>query len=197
MSMQIARLGEIIEASIPAFTAQCHRLGEPPPLGAIVRTGDGNIDLYGVVCNASTGSMDPGRHFIALGQDEETEEDIQRSHPELTQLLRTVFDVLVVAHRSSGTVRPHLPPRPARIHAFVHEAAPEEVLALTSPPGFLHTLANATVPTRDDALAACLRLAAALHDDPEAFLVQGGKELARLLARDTQRLGVILRQLRG
>lgn len=191
------KLGEVIEASIAVFTAQCHRLGEPPPLGTLVRTADGGIDIYAVVCNASTGSIDPGRRFTALGQDEATEEGVYRSHPELEQLLRTDFEGLVVGHRADGTVRHYLAPRPARIHAFVHPASDEEVREFSGRFHFLHALVNAPIPTRDDALASCLRLASRSHPDPEAFLVAAGKELATLLARDMQRLNVVLRQLKG
>ena len=52
------RLGEVVEASVAHLVAQCHRLGEPPPLGSLVRTSDGGLDLYGVVYDSSTGSID-------------------------------------------------------------------------------------------------------------------------------------------
>ena len=195
--MNNTRLGEIVEASTAGFVAQCHRLGEPPPLGSLVRAGDGEVELYAVVHNASTGSIDPGRRFTALGQEEATEEDVYRSHPELAQLLRTDFEALVVGHRIDGTLRQHLPPRPARMHSFVRLASEEELREFTTTLGFLPILANAPVSTRDDAMAACLRLASRAHPDRETFLVRAGKELAVLLARDSQRLNVVLRLLRG
>ena len=195
--MQNTRLGEVVEASTAGFVAQCHRLGEPPPLGSLVTARDGEALIYAVVHNASTGSMDPGRRFMALGQEEATEEDVYRSHPELSQLLRTDFEALVVGHRIDGTLRQHLPPRPARMHSFVHMVSEEELREFTTPFGFLHILANAPVPTRDEAMAACLRLASHAHRERDAFLVRAGKELAGLLARDSQRLNVALRLLRG
>ena len=197
MTTTSGRLGEVIEASSTSFIAQCHRLGEPPPLGALVKTTENGVDIYAVVHNASTGSIDPGRRFVALGRDEATEEDVYRTHPELSQLLRTDFEAQVVGHREGEALRQYLPPRPARIHAFVHLASGDEVRAFTGSLHFLPILANAQVPTRDDALAACLRLASEAHQDPMVFLVRAGKELANLLARDTQRLNNVLRQLKG
>jgi hypothetical protein len=189
-------LGEVIEADIQGFTAQCHRLGEPPALGTLVTATDGEIQLYGVVFNAMTGSIDPGRRSMALGVGEEAEEAVYRAHPELEQLLRTDFQALVVACRMGGIVRQRLPPRPARIHAFVYTAPADEVRGVTAGLLFLPYLVNASVATRDDALAACLRSAAQAHADPASFLLQAGKELATLLGRDLPRLNVLLRLLK-
>ena len=191
------RLGEVVQASISAFTAQCHQLGKPPPLGALVTTTEGNATIYGVVYNATTGSIDPGRRSMALGAGEEEEEGVYRSHPELSQLLRTDFEALVVGCRVPAGIRYYLPPRPARTHAFVHAASQEEAREFTAPLSFLHFLVNAPVSTRDDAASSCLRLASAAHKDSGQFLVQAGKELANLLGRDTPRLNILLRQLRG
>lgn len=190
-------LGEIVQASIASFTAQCHTLGEPPPLGALVTTSEGGATVYGVVCNATTGSIDPGRRAMALGAAEAEEEGVYRSHPELTQLLRTDFEALVVGCRTPAGVRYYLPPRPARIHAFVYVASQDDVREFTADLAFLHFLVNAAVPTRDDAASSCLRLASAAHKGQEGFLVKAGKELAALIGRDTPRLNVLLRQLQG
>ena len=191
------RLGEVVEASVSAFTAQCHRLGEPPPLGALVTTTEGGATIYGVVTNATTASIDPGRRSMALGTGESEEEGVYRSHPELSQLLRTDFEALIVGCRTAVGVRYYLPPRPARIHSFVHPASPDDLREFTGPLLFLHFLANSALPTRDDALTSCLRLASEVHKDPERFLVRAGKELANLLGRDTPRLNILLRQLHG
>ena len=195
--MQETRLGEVIEATTATFVAQCHRLGEPPALGSLVTTSDGDVRIYGVVHNAATGSIDPGRRFIALGQEEEREEDVYRSHPELDQLLRTDFQTIVVGHLADGVIRQHLPPRPARIHNFVQLAPEEELREFTRALGFLPVLVHAPVATRDEAVAACIRLAGPAHDDRDAFLVRAGKELAVLLAHDSQRMNTLLRLLRS
>lgn len=187
--------GEVVQSSISGFVAQCHRLEDPPVLGSLVTTNDGGTKIYAVVCNATTGSIDPGRRSMALGQGEAEEEGVYRSHPELAQLLRTDFEALIVGCQAESDVRYSLPPRPARIHAFVHAASTKQLCEFTAPLRFLHFLMNASAPTRDDALASCLRLASAAHPDPKAFLLQAGKELANLLGRDTPRLNIILRQL--
>lgn len=191
------RLGEVVEAGTTGFTAQCDRLGEPPALGNLVVTSDGETELYGVVCGAATSGIDPSRRVMALGRDAQDEAAIYQAHPELTQLLRTDFQALVVGYRRDGVVRQHLPPRPARVHAFVRQASKEQVAEFTRSLDFLRLLIVASVPARDDALAACLRSASAAHPDPRAFLVRAGKALAGLLALDGQRLSAVLRLLRS
>ena len=191
------RLGEVVEASVSHLVAQCHRLGEPPALGSLVRTSDGGLDRYGVVYDSSTRSIDPGRRSMALGQEEVSQEDVYRSHPELSQLLRTDFEALVVGYRDRGAFRHFLPPRPAAIHAFVFLASDEELRSFTKPLGFLHSLLGAAVSTRDEALAAFLRLAAPVHPDSDDFLLRAGKEVAALLAGDALRLNALLRRIKG
>lgn len=195
--MNATRFGEVIEATTATFIAQCHKLGEPPDLGALVTSNDGTTQIYGVVHNASTGSIDPGRRFLALGQEEETEEGIFRSHPELDQLLRTDFQVIVVGHSSDGLVHQHLPPRPTRIHSFVYPTTQQQTREFTAQLGFLSILANSPIPSRDETLAACLRLVSFAQDDPGTFLVQACKKLAVLLAQDYYRLNTLLRMVRS
>ncbi|MHB1133261.1 MAG: hypothetical protein ACYC4L_12880, partial [Chloroflexota bacterium] len=118
------RLGEIVESTTIELVAESYLLHDAPPLGALVRASDGTNHVYAVVGLTRTGSIDPGRRPVARGYAEETEEDIYRRHPELPQLLRTEFHALVVGFRENGQIRRFLPPRPPRLHGFVHECSP-------------------------------------------------------------------------
>ena len=110
----------------------------------------------------------------------------------------------MVGYRGAGGVSHVLPPRPARLHGFVHLADPGAVREFTRSPHFLANLVSAAPPEADHAAAAFVRLARRAHPDPAAFqlvvlwfLVTAGKELARLLARDVQRLNTLLRMIQG
>ena len=63
------RVGEIIEASTTDFVAECYELYQSPPLGSLVKTTDSPVELYGIVYNATTSSLEPGRRPIARGKD--------------------------------------------------------------------------------------------------------------------------------
>ncbi|MEK7681196.1 MAG: hypothetical protein AAB369_00030, partial [Chloroflexota bacterium] len=102
-----------------------------------------------------------------------------------------------VGFQDGDAPRHYLPPRPPRIHAFVYLCPPEEVRAFTQSLDFLSLLAlRRAEPSADDVLAACIREAAAAHDDRQAFLLRAGRETARLLGADAQRLMAVLKRIR-
>jgi hypothetical protein len=191
-----SKIGEIIEASTGEFMAQCYELHQPPPFGSMVKTREGEIEIYGVVCEATTTSIEPGRRPIARGREEAEEEDIFRSSPQLAKLLRTDFSALVVGHKENERLYHYLPPRPAKIHSFVYLCDAEEVEKFSRSFDFLSILVNAKRQA-DELIAACLRHAAQAQPDPRAFLVRAGKELAVLLAGEVSRLDTILRRIKG
>ncbi|MBI4310341.1 MAG: hypothetical protein HY681_01060 [Chloroflexi bacterium] len=217
-------LAEVIATASAQFTAQCYELYGAPPLGALVRAGeDAPVPIrpahtgsatpihsahagsatYAVVCNVVTEGVDPSRKPVARGQGLPDEASVYRDNPQLPKLLRTSLQAAIVGWRdASGSVRYGLPPSPPRIHAFVHACAPEEVCAFTQRLDFLPLLLSSAnneggPALTDQVAAAFLRQAASAHPDPQAFLVGAGRQLARLLARDAQRLQPILQGLHG
>jgi len=191
-------VGEVIEASTTDFVAQCYELYQLPPLGSLVKTRDLPVELYGVVCNAATTSVEPGRRPIARGRDEASEEEIYRSNPQLMKLLRSEFGALVVGHRQDDRFYHYLPPKPARIHGFVYLCSPEEVRQFSQSFDFLNILVNTHLPVSvEELVAACLRqISQAYEEDRHAFLVAAGKELAILLSGRFEQLKAILERIK-
>jgi len=190
------KIGEVIEASTGQFMAECYELHSPPPLGSLVKTSDGEVEIYGVVCNASTESVDPGRRPIARGKEEATEEGIYRQNPQLSKLLRSTFATLVTGHGQKGAIHHYLPPHPPRVHSFVYPCAQDEVRCFTQSLDFLTVLLFAKINSADEIVSACLRQASSAHTDRHAFLVKAGKELAILLGDELNRLNAILRRIK-
>jgi len=191
------RVGEIIEASTSDFVAQCYELYELPPLGSLVKTKDGELDIYGIVCHATTGSLEPGRRPIARGKDEASEEAIYQSSPQLSKLLRSEFSALVVGHREKDRINQYLPPNPARIHGFVYQCPPDELKEFGRSLAFLTLLVNTNLPVaKEEIVPAALRLMSRAQDDPHAFLVAAGKELAVMLGGQYYQLRAILGRLK-
>jgi hypothetical protein len=191
------RVGEVIEASTTDFVAQCYELYQSPPLGSLVKTRDEPVDLYGVLYHATTGSLEPGRRPIARGKDEASEEDIYRSSPQLSKLLRSEFSALVVGHKQGDKLYHYLPPKPARIHGFVYRCGLEEVKEFSQSFAFLNILLNARLRVSvEEIVAAALRQMGQAYDDPHPFLVAAGKELAVLLGGQFNQLKAILGRLK-
>lgn len=192
-----SKIAEIIEAGTTAFTAQCYELYQSPPLGSLVKTGDGTVEQYGIVYNAATTSLEPGRRPIARGKDEATEEEIYRTSPQLLKLLRSEFSALVVGHRQDDKLYHYLPPTPARIHGFVYRCDAAEIKEFSRSFDFLNVLINASLPVPfDEIVAASLRQMSQAHEDRNVFLVAAGKELATLLSGQYNQLKAILRRLK-
>ena len=193
---EMQRVGEVIEASTTGFTAQCYELYEIPPLGSLVKTKDASVELYGIVYNAATTSLEPGRRPIARGKDETSEEEIYRSSPQLLKLLKSEFGALVVGHKQDKLYQ-YLPPQPARIHGFVYLCPPEEVKEFGQSFDFLNILINAQTPVpTEELVSAALRQMSQAHEDRHTFLVAAGKELALLLSGNLNQLKTILGRIR-
>ena len=205
------RIGEVVESASHRYTAQCYRLYESPPLGAFVSTeytldsgitpapDTGPSRIYAVVYGVITEALDPSRPVVARGEEEDSEEGIYHSNPQLARLLCTRFEALIVGHSNGTAVSQYLPPLPPRIHSFVHTCTPQEVEQFTSKKlDFLNLLVNAPSVGRgvtDEVVAACLRQASTHLSDSGGFLVHAGKALARQLTGDLLRLNSILKRL--
>ena len=187
------RLGEVVETSTTGFWTQCYRLYESPPLGALVRTG-GPYPAYAVVHHVSTHGIDASRRPVARGADEASEEDVYLSNPQLSQLLRTDFQAIVVGHSINGDPRYHLPPTPPPIYAFVYACEPEEIRHFTSNTAFLRPLATSGIPALEEVVAACLSLASRVQTEPNGFLVEAGKQLMGILSGEFRRVEAILQR---
>ena len=191
------RVGEVIEASTTDFVAQCYELYQSPPLGSLVKTRDSDVELYGIIYNATTTSLEPGRRPIARGKDETTEEGIYQASPQLLKLLKSEFGAVVVGHRQGDTLHHYLPPKPARIHGFVYLCSPQEVKEFSQSFGFLNILINTRLPVSpEELIAASLRQMSEVYEDHRAFLVTAGKELAISLSGNFNQLKAILERIK-
>ena len=189
-----ARIGEVVEASTARFAAQCYRLYDGPPLGSLVRCGD-ESPIYGIVCEVTTQSMDPGRRPAPRGHDEETEEGVYLSNPQLSRLLQTEIRCVSVGHRVNGQLLRHPSLLPPRILSFVYWTGDDELREFTGSLDFMPNLLADSVDASDEVIAAFLRRSSKAWPEPERFLVDAGRQLATLLAGEIQRLNNLLRRV--
>jgi hypothetical protein len=191
--MSEIKIAEVIQSSTSSFIAECYELYEIPAFGSLVKTSGNSVEIYGVVAQAGTSGIEPGRRPVARGKDETTAEAVYQTSPQLLKLLRSEFTVLVVGYSNKEKIYQYLPPQPARIHGFVYSCTPDEVKQFTSSFGFLNLLANTgQEATGDEMIAAVVRETSRIHDNPHDFMVGAGKALASLLGGDYQRLRTIL-----
>jgi hypothetical protein len=177
----------------------------PPALGG----GRLPTELYAVVAETRTASLEAGGRPIARAHEGVVDAAIYRENPDLEHVLRTEFKAMLVGFRGSpsplalggaegGPIFQHLPPLPPPLHYSVYACTEPEVIAFTERLDFLRTLLTAPPGLADELAAACARAAAAARGGPagDAFLLRVGRELAVLLRDDYDRLTAVLRRLR-
>ena len=188
------RIGEVVEASTSEFTAQCYRLYDAPAIGSLVLCGE-QTPTYGIVCEATTQSIDPGRAAIPRGENAATEEEVINANPQIERLLHTKFRAIIVGHRKEDAIRRYPPLAAPRMYSFVRVCADVEIAEFSSSHEFLGTLLDAPMDAQDHVVASFLRHASAAHPDAHEYLVSAGKALASALAGQLPRLSGILRSL--
>ena len=189
------RVGEVVEASTAEFTAQCYRLYDAPAIGSLVLCGE-QTPTYGIVCEATTQSIDPGRAAIPRGLNASTEGEVLSSNPQIERLLHTKFRAIVVGYRDGNAIRRYPPLNAPRLYSFVRECDALELAEFSSSHEFLATLLNAPMNNgQDHVVASFLRHAGAAHADGHEYLVNAGKSLAGALSGQLPRLSGILRSL--
>ena len=197
MDLENTRIGEVVEATTTSFITQSYELWQLPSLGSLIKTGNDAEEYYGIVCRAVTQGVEPGRRAVARGKDSPNTEAIFRENPQLERLLKSEFTALVVGFKDEDSCRQYLPPRPARIHTFVHSCTANEIQKFSAKFDFLSLILRAEIEIPpEELIAATLREMATTQSDRNLFLSQAGRELARLMSKDYGRLRIILEGIR-
>ena len=107
--------------------------------------------------------------------------------------------MLAVGCSDGEAIRHCLPPQPPVALDWLYQCTDGEIQAFTARFDYFRLVLDAHDVPADELLAASLRAAAAVRPEPEgeAFLIEAGRELVRLLAGDPVRLEGLLRRLRN
>ena len=189
------RIGEIIETSTIGFWAESEALHALPPLGSLVEvsTPEGGT-LVGVVAFGQTTGIDEGRRAVRRGDADTFDGAIYDRHPELLRILRTTFRVVTIGYRDTrGTIRHHLPPLPPPLHYSVSRCDEAMTRAFTTDPRYFPLLlAGEGEVAPEQLLAAHIRTVTADRGGDEGWRAGAGRQIARLLKRDYDRLLTVL-----
>jgi hypothetical protein len=189
-------VGRIIRSSTARFAVGCQVLRpQVPVFGSLVQVRAlGGDDIYGLIHDVCM-EDDPFVRQLAVieGLPPEYIEDQRRNRQVPIEV-----GVLVVGYRRGGQVYHWLPPQPPLSLDVIYTCPPEELVAFTERFDYFRlVLDNRDLPA-DELLAANLRYAAEARGAAgRDFLVDAGRELARLLTIDLARLDSILRRMRA
>jgi hypothetical protein len=153
---------------------------------------------FGIVSFSATLSADPTRRATALGIG--SEEEIRMAQPQVFELLRTEYSVLLTSFSdNAGRLVHRLPPTPPRMHAFVFPCDANTVIALTEDLSFVRSIlqdSNQLGVSPDLLVAASIRFAWERRNFDETFFIKAGKALLRVLHSDFDRFESIIARVR-
>jgi len=190
------KVGRVLRAGTRGFVIGCTVLRpDIPAFGSLVRA-EGRVPgstIYGLIYDVSLEDDAFVRHFIGANPTEEVVQD-QRQNRQVP----IEVSVLSLGCSDGENIRHRLPAQPPVTLDWLYQCTGEEVRAFTARFDYFRLVLEAREAPADELLAASLRAAAAARpeDEREMFLVQAGRELARLLAGDPVRLEGLLRRLR-
>jgi hypothetical protein len=190
------QVGRVLRANSRGFTIGC-RVMQPdiPSFGSFVRA-EGQAPgstIYGLIYDVSLEDDPFVRQFISADPPDE----VVRDQRERRQVPIEV-SVLAVGCGDGEGIRHCLPAQPPVTLDWLYQCTDDEVQAFTARFGYFRLVLDAREAPTDELLATSLRAAAAARPEGEreAFLVEAGRELTRLLAGDPVRLESLLRRLR-
>jgi hypothetical protein len=202
MSNGNLRVGRVLRAGTRGFVIGCTVMRpDIPAFGSFVRA-EGQAPgsaIYGLIYDVSVEDDPFVRQFISADPPEE----VVRDQRENRQVPIEVSVLAVGVRRSLGedgeSIRHWLPAQPPVTLDWLYQCTDEEVWAFTSRCDYFRLVLEAREVPADELLAASLRAAAAARPENErgTFLIEAGRELARLLAGDPVRLEGLLRRLRN
>lgn len=194
MTVESYQVGKVISASNAHFAVGCRLMrSQVPTFGALVKTESENeITIVGLIRDVQL-LDDPLVRQVAVMIDERPEliaDQYQR-------LLPIEVHVRVAGYHCDGRWCHWLPPQPPMSLAQIVTCTDEELCAFSQQFDYFRLILDSRDPLSDELLASHLRHAATARGKGGGeFLVDAGRELARLLAGDLLRLDGLLRRLR-
>ena len=195
-------IGRVLRSSTTNFTVGCRQLisDQPrsiPEFGALVKATKPGLHtvIYGVISNVLIEDDTFVRQLVAAGVESAEIIEDQRQKRQVP----IEVNVVVTGYGRGMEITHRLPPQPPATLDQIFACNNAELVRFTQRHDWLRTVLAAADAPVDQLLIAVLRAAAAARQpsgQDETYLVDAGRELARLLAMDLSRLDGILGQLR-
>ena len=190
-------IGWVLRASTVGFTVGC-RVLQPsvPEFGNLVKVPLPHEDthIFGLIYDVQVQDDPAVRQLILAGQLRSEVVQDQREN----RLVPIEVSVLVVGYQRGQDIRQGLPPQPPVSLDELRLGNETDIRAFTRRLDYLRLVLNAGQIPADELLVSHLRQAAATYsgDLRDQFLLNVGRELARLLSFDLVRLDGILQRIK-
>jgi len=190
------RIGWVLRASTVEFAVGC-RVLEPsvPQFGDLVKVAlqDG-VQIFGLIYDVQVQDDLAVRQLILAGEMEVEAILDQREN----RLVPIEISVLIVGYQRGDRIIQGLPPQPPLSLDLLVMGSSQDLAAFTQQWDYLRLVLSANHLPADELLIANLQRAAQAQPlaSRRKFLVEAGRELARLLSFDLVRLDGILRRIK-
>jgi hypothetical protein len=189
-------IGWVLRASTVGFAVGC-RVLQPsvPQFGDLVKVSvSDNLQIFGLIYDVTVRDDPAVRQLILAGEMEPEAVLDQREN----RLVPIEISVLVVGYRQDSATVQGLPPQPPVSLDMLTLCDDADIRAFTETLDYLRLVLSATHIPADELVIANLHQAAAVRppETRRAFLVEAGRELARLLSAELVRLDSILRRIK-
>ncbi|NJL57464.1 hypothetical protein HC928_21785 [bacterium] len=192
-------VGRVLRASTRGLSCGTHsaRIDHRHDFGALVKApiaNDPTIEAVGVIYAVE---IKDDLLISELVMAEAVDSNVMRDQLE-NRIIPVEISVLNIGYRVNSYYVHSLPPRPPMSLSPVRLCNVDEVFDFTRQPDFYRLILNAAEVPSDDLLAATLRYASSAYhpDERYAFLVEAGRQVARLLSGDMKRLASVLALIR-
>ncbi|MDR3647066.1 MAG: hypothetical protein P4L22_06005 [Candidatus Babeliales bacterium] len=147
---------EVIESSLDSWVAQSWKWDLFPIFGSIVIIESNNRKFFSIVYQINTGSSDSVRQPFAF---QKTKAELLRDQPQIFEFLRTTFSCLALGYEEDSEIFHMLSPEPPKIHSFIRQASPIELISFFNNPNYLQIFFSniSKIPNLDELLLALLR----------------------------------------
>ncbi|MBC8099771.1 MAG: hypothetical protein H7Y11_10040 [Armatimonadetes bacterium] len=197
--MDVDIIGRVLRASTRGFTCGTHsaNIGQRHDFGAFVKVPVANDESQWVIGLIYAVEIKDDLMISELVMSEVINPNIMRDQRE-NRLIPVEISVLNIGYYTGAGFIHSMPPRPPMSLSAVELCSADEVIAFTQKPDYLRMALQASEVPSDDLVAMTLRCAALCYADAErqAFLIDSGRHLARLLSNDLKRLAQVLALIR-
>ena len=189
-------IGRMLRSDTTGFTFGC-LLPEPevPLFGDFVKAPaqQGLTEIIGIIHNIVIEDDLFVRQLIAAPELPEAYIQDQRKNRQIP----IEVSVLSVGYSSENNIIQGLPPQPPVTLDYIKRCSLSDVIDFTNVQDYLALILNSKETPVEELIGAALQRASKARpiEDRELFLLQAGKELARLLSDDLSKLNSILRRI--
>jgi hypothetical protein len=188
------RYGEVIETSSVRIWVECDRLNDLPPLGSVVSVAtEAGEMVFAIVSFCETTGIDSSRRAVRRGSDEVRNAEVYRRHPELTRVLRSTFEAVLIAFQRRESLYCLVPPIPPPLHYSVDAVSLTQLQRLSDRLDYLTMLARYQGEVAAEQIVIShLRATFEARGRDASWLDRAAGEIGRLYSSEYDRLLPIL-----